>query len=77
MPKKAHLGVKVVKSLGHRVTADEMAPDPGKVDALTKTSLPTNVSQLRSLMGGVGYYRTSAKNGCSNKYIKLTAEKEG
>ena len=29
-PKKAHLGVKVVKFLGHRITAEGIAQDPGK-----------------------------------------------
>lgn len=55
--KKAHLGVKVVKFLDHRVTAEGIAPDPGKVEALTKMPMPTNVSQLRSLMGAMSYYR--------------------
>ena len=54
--KKAHLGVKVVTFLGHRVTAEGIAPDPGTVEALTKMPMPTNVSQLRSFMGEVRYY---------------------
>ena len=56
-PKKEHLGVKVVKFLGHGITAEGIAPDPGKVEALLKMPMPTNVSQLRSLMGAVSYYR--------------------
>ena len=65
-PKKAHLGVKVVKFLGHRVTAEGLAPDPGKVEALLKMPMPTNISQLRSLLGAVSYYR---------KFLpKITAE---
>ena len=43
--------------LSHRVTAEGIAPDPGKVEALSKMPMPTIVSQLRSLMGGVWYYR--------------------
>ena len=57
VPKKAHLEVKVVKVLGHRVTAEGIAPDPGEVEALRKLPISTNVSQLRSLLGGLSYYR--------------------
>ena len=56
-PKKAHLRVKVVEILGHRVTAEGIAPDPGKVEALTKMSMPSNVTQLRSLLGAMRYPR--------------------
>ena len=56
-PKKAHLGVRVIKFWGHRVTAAGIAPDPGKVEALMKLPMPTNVSQLRSLLGGLSYYK--------------------
>ena len=56
-PKKAHFGVKVVKGLDHRITAKGIEPDPGKVEALLKIPMPTNVSQLRSLMGAVSHYR--------------------
>ena len=43
-PKKAHLGVKVVKFLGHRITAEGIAPDLGKVEALKCRCLLTSVS---------------------------------
>ncbi len=56
-PKKAYLGVKVIKFLGHRVTAKGIEPDPGKVEAMTKLPMPTNVSQLRSILGALSYYR--------------------
>ena len=51
-PKKAHLGVRAIKFLGHRVTAEGLAPDPGKVEALIKMPMPADVSQLRSVLGG-------------------------
>ena len=56
-PKKAHIGVKVINFLGHRVTVKGMEPDPEKVQAMTKLPMPTNVSQLRSLLGALSYYR--------------------
>ena len=46
-----------MKFWGHRVTAEGTAPDPGKVEALRQLPMPTNVSQLRSLLGGLSYYR--------------------
>ena len=56
-PKKAYLGVRTIKFLGHRVTAKGVEPGPGKVEAMAKLPMPTNVSQLRSLLGGLSYYR--------------------
>ena len=56
-PKKAYLGVRVIKFLGHRVTAKGVEPDPEKVEAMTKLPMPSNVSQLRSLLGVLSYYR--------------------
>ena len=55
-PKKAHPGVKVVKVIGHRITAEIIAPDPGTLETLLKRPMPTNVSQLRSPMRAVSYY---------------------
>ena len=34
-----------------------MEPDPGKVEAMTKLPMPSNVSQLRSLLGALSYHR--------------------
>ena len=72
-PKKAHPGVKVVIFSGHRGTADGIAPHLGNVEALTKNLVSTNVSQLRSLMGEVGYYRNvPPKMAAATKYTELT-----
>ena len=57
VPKKAYLEVRAIKVLGHRVTAKGVEPDPGKVEAMTKLPMPTNVSQLQSLLGALSYYR--------------------
>ena len=46
-----------MKFLGHRVAAEGIASDPGKVDALRKLPMPTSVSQLRSLLRGLSDYR--------------------
>ena len=55
-PKKAYLGVRTIKVLGHRETAKGVEPDPGKVEAMTNLPMPTNVSQLRFLLGALSYY---------------------
>ena len=56
-PKKAYTRVRVIKFLGHRVTTKGIQPDPEKVEAMTKLPMPSNVSQLRSLLGALSYYR--------------------
>ena len=43
--------------LCHRATAEGIAPEPGKVEALQKLPMPTNVSQLCSLLAALRYYR--------------------
>ena len=42
---------------GFRVTAKGVEPDPEKVEAMTKLPMPSNVSQLRSLLGALSHYR--------------------
>ena len=40
-PKKASIGVRVIRFLGHRVTAKGVEPDPEKVEAMTKLPMPS------------------------------------
>ena len=54
-PKKAY--IRVIKFLRHRVSAKGVEPDPEKVEAMTKLPMPSNVSQFRSLLGALSYYR--------------------
>ena len=56
-PKKAYIGLRLIKFLGHRVTAKGVEPDPEKVEAMTKLPVPSNVSQLRSLLVALSHYR--------------------
>ncbi len=46
-----------VKYLGHIVSADGVAPDPKKIEAVTTWPLPTNLKTLQSFLGFCGYYR--------------------
>ena len=61
-PTKTNLGVKVVTFLGHQVTAEGIWPDPEKVKPMTQLPMPTNVKQLKSLLGHLSYYRKFLKN---------------
>ena len=56
-PKKAYIGVRVTKFLGHRLTAKGVEPGPKKVEAMTKLPMRSNVSQLRSLLSALSYNR--------------------
>jgi len=48
--------------LGHIVTSIGIAPDPQKIEAVQKIQPPNNVTQLRSFLGLVGYYRQFIHN---------------
>jgi hypothetical protein len=39
------------------LTAEEVAADPKKVEAVSNWQQPTNVSEIRSFLGLAGYYR--------------------
>lgn len=44
-----------MKCVGHMVTAEGISPDPGKAEAFQKLPMPTNVSQLCSLLASLSY----------------------
>jgi hypothetical protein len=46
-----------VHFLGHRISADGVSMDDGKVQAILNWSAPRNVAQVRSFLGLAGYYR--------------------
>lgn len=56
-PKKCQLFQKEVKFLGHQVSSQGVAPDPGKTAAVQNWATPTTVKQVRSFLRFVGYYR--------------------
>ena len=53
---KAKLGATDADFLGHTISSAGVSPNAEKVAALTKMPMPTNVKQLRSILGGIGYY---------------------
>lgn len=51
-----------VKYLGHIVSAEGVAPDPDKIEAVTSWTKPTNLKTLQSFLGFCGYYRRFIQN---------------
>ena len=48
--------------LGHRISADGLRPSEDKTAAIRSSPVPLNVSQLRSYLGAVNYYRKFVPN---------------
>ncbi|XP_027915650.1 uncharacterized protein LOC114175090 [Vigna unguiculata] len=46
-----------VQFLGHVISAQGIAVDPTKIEAVVKWETPQTVTEVRSLLGLVGYYR--------------------
>ncbi|CAB1118552.1 unnamed protein product [Ectocarpus sp. CCAP 1310/34] len=61
-PPKATIGTTEANFLGHTISPDGVRPNGAKVAALTKMPVPKDVKQLRSLLGGLSYYRKFLPN---------------
>jgi hypothetical protein len=61
-PNKLRCAVKDVSYLGHLVVTNGTAPQDVKVEAITKMVAPTDVSELRALLGTYNYYWKFIKN---------------
>ena len=55
-PSKARLSATDANFLGHSISPAGPRPNAEKVSALTNMPMPTDVKQVRALMGGVNYY---------------------
>ena len=53
---KCEFWLEKVAFLGHILTAEGVAVDREKVEAVSHWQQPTNVSEVRSLLGLAGYY---------------------
>ena len=56
-PSKSRLGATDENFLGHPTSPAELRPNAEKVSALVNMPMPTDVKQVRALMGGINYYR--------------------
>ena len=53
---------KEIQYLGHIISAQGIAVDPSKIKAIKEWPIPRNVSEVRSFMGLVGFYRKFVRN---------------
>ena len=56
-PSKARLGATDANFLGHSISPAGLRPNAEKVPALINMPMPTDVKQVRALIGGINYYR--------------------
>eukprot|EP00752_Nemacystus_decipiens_P016839 g15071.t1 len=61
-PGKTGIGATEADFLGHTICPDGVRPMADKVVALTNMPMPTDIKQLRSLLGGLSYYRKYLPN---------------
>jgi hypothetical protein len=54
---KCEFWIKEVSFLGHVVSPEGIAVDPGKVKEVLEWKLPTTVSEVQSFLGLASYYR--------------------
>lgn len=52
---KCELRKKEIEFLGHRISKDGVSPDPAKIAAITSLAAPTNVTELRRILGMVNF----------------------
>ena len=61
-PDKSRIGAARVDFLSHVISADGVRPNDDRVAALTRMPMSTDIKQLRSLLGGLSYYRKFLPN---------------
>ena len=54
---KCEFWMKQVSFLGHVVSSEGLSVDPAKIEVVTNWPRPSTISEVRSFLGLVGYYR--------------------
>jgi RNase H-like domain found in reverse transcriptase/Integrase zinc binding domain/Reverse transcriptase (RNA-dependent DNA polymerase) len=57
-PSKCHIGNGEIKYLGYIISAEGLKPDPEKVQAVQSMEAPADVTDVRSFLGLINYYRS-------------------
>ena len=70
-PEKCEFAQEKITFLGHKISADRIRMDKGKVQAIMEWSIPTKVTEFRSFLGLANYYRRFIK-GYSKRVSPLT-----
>lgn len=60
-PRKCHFLRKEVVFLGHKLSAEGVQPDEGKVECVKKVPIPKNTTDIKAFLGLTGYYRRFIK----------------
>ena len=55
--KKCEFWIDKVIFLGHTVSKEGVTVDPAKIEAIISWQQPKNVTEVRSFLGSIGYYR--------------------
>ena len=76
--KKCTLAKSSVTFLGHLVSEDGLQPDPSLIESIREIQPPVNVSQVRSFLGLMGYYRRFIKGDLQNSHTfkQIAGEKQ-
>ena len=61
-PSKCDLFKKEIKYLGHVVSNEGVSTDPDKIKSVTEWPQPTTVTEVRSFLGFISYYRRCIPN---------------